>query len=245
MAGKAHGLQLPAAQMRGIRIASWAVMGVFVLIPVGCALAAIAFAFAGIGDRSAADAYSAAPTCAAVGPASPAPCRRLLPAVIESTRVVRSGKSVTTSVSLLVAGDRAERTTLSGDQSGGLAAGAPVTVTVWGTSIAQIADSAQAWTSQDSPIYHASNDFAGLIATLAASLVCARILGWAAYGRRTVPIRFALADVSLVMAVVAVAILSAVHRATAAASLTAVVAVLLAASVTVWPWLTWVRRPGL
>ena len=73
-----------------LRIASSAVMGVFVLIPVGCALAAIAFAFAGVADRSAADAYSAAPTCAAVGPASPAQCRRLLPAVIESTRVVRS-----------------------------------------------------------------------------------------------------------------------------------------------------------
>ena len=243
MAEKAYRLQMQAREMRRTRIASWVVIGVFALVPVGCALAAIAFAVAGVGDRSAANAYGAARTCAA-GPPGAAPCRLLLPAMVESVRVNRPGKSVTTSVSLLVAGSRAERTTLSGDQSDGLSAGAPVTVTLWETSIAQIADSTRTWASMDGPVYHARNDVAGVIATLAASLVGTRILGWAALGRRTLSRRFLLADIVLLSAVVTVAILAAAHQALAAACLTPVVVVLLAASVTVWPRLTWVRRPS-
>jgi hypothetical protein len=120
-----------------------------------------------------------------------------------------------------------------------------VTVTLWQTSIAQIADGTRVWITKDSPIYRASNDVAALIGTLATSLVCTRILGWARFERRIVPHRFALADIAVVLSAVTVAVLSGVHAATSAAYLTLVVAVLLVASVTVWPRLSWVRRPGL
>ena len=244
MAKKAYRQQMQLPSMRRIRVASWIFIGVFALVPMGGTAAAIVFAFAGVDARSEANIYNSAPTCAPVGPPATTPCRRMAAAVVESAFVVRSGKSVTTSVSLLVAADRVQRTTLSGDQSGALAAGTAMTVTLWGTSIARIADSAGAWTTQDSPIYHADNDVTVVISTLPGSLVYTRILGWAVFGRRVVRHRFALADLAVGLCVVTVTVLSVVHLAKAAAYLTPVAAALLAASVTLWPRVTWVRRPG-
>jgi hypothetical protein len=245
VAKKAHRQQTQPLVTRRLWATSWIVVGFFLLIPVGCAVAAVVFASAGPGSRSEANAYNAAPTCAPDGPLTRAACRYNAPAVVQSALVVRSGKSTSTSVSLLLDGDLPRHTTLSGDQSGALAAGTQVTVTLWVTSIAQIADGARTWTTKDSPIYRASNDVAALVGALAGSLVSGRILAWARFERRIVPHRFALADIALVLSAGTVAVLAAVHAAAAAAYLTLVAVALLAASVTVWPRLAWVRRPAL
>jgi hypothetical protein len=217
---------------------------VFAVFAAASCIVALVFSAAEVDARADSDAYNASPVCPPSGIAY-SKCRMVEAAVVDGQAYVTGSKAKVTKVPLRVSGQSTTYTaTLGGQESGSFPNGAPVTITVWGLSVAQVADSTQSRLTEDSPGWNASNDVTAVVFMLVLGALFGRLIVWVNVYPRVAWRRFILADIAVVLLITAVAVLLGVHSMTASAYLAWITVAVLIASAALWPRVAWVQRPG-
>jgi hypothetical protein len=233
-----------ARRQRYARRQERALSAIFTVIAAACGILAIVFSVAEINARADSDAYNSSPVCPRPGIVY-SKCRVVEPGVIDGQAYVKGSKSKVTVVPLRVSGRPTDYTaTLEGQVSGSFPNGSPVTITVWGPSVAEISDSTASWMTEENPQWSAGNDVGGVVGMLGMGAILARVASWALWHGRLAWRRFMLADIAVLPLIVTVGVLLGIHSVTVGAYLCWITVAFIALTITVWPRLAWVRRPA-